>query len=177
MSITQEQAQYKKYRRSQIAELADWAPGFDMSGVSVSDADKAAGSPKLGDKIARNPANHADRWLVAADYFSVNFEPIQQSAQAAPVQAEPSLEEIAAEVLANRDESVLHDPAWPSRIASPEGEAAYQARRIAIRAFVDSAILPLIGQVLEKRLTQAATFMRDELTAATQPQQAKEGGK
>lgn len=81
MIITQQQVQYAKYRRSQIAELADWTPGFDMSGVSVSDSDKRAGSPKLGDKIARNPVNHADRWLVAADYFLVNFEPIEQGAQ------------------------------------------------------------------------------------------------
>ena len=68
--------EYKQFRRSQIAELADWHPAFDIEGVSVSDADKKQGSPKYGDKIARNPANHADRWLVAADYFSVNFEPI-----------------------------------------------------------------------------------------------------
>lgn len=67
---------YLRYRRKQIAELADWTPGFDMSGVSVSEVDKQAGSPKAGDKIARNPANHADRWLVAADYFAANFEPV-----------------------------------------------------------------------------------------------------
>lgn len=66
--------EFKKYRRKQIAELADWHPDFDMAGVSVSEADKAAGSPKLGDKIARNPVNHADRWLVAKDYFQANFE-------------------------------------------------------------------------------------------------------
>lgn len=66
--------EYRKYRRSQIAELADWQPGFDMSGVSISDTDKAAGSPQLGDKIARNPKNHADRWLVASEYFTANFE-------------------------------------------------------------------------------------------------------
>lgn len=48
-------AEYKKYRRSQIAELADWYPGFDMARVSVSVADQEAGSPKLGDMIARNP--------------------------------------------------------------------------------------------------------------------------
>jgi len=66
---------YKQYRRSQIAELADWNEGFDMAGVSISDVDKAAGSPKPGDKIARNPSNHADKWLVAAAYFAANFEP------------------------------------------------------------------------------------------------------
>jgi len=67
---------YKQYRRKQIAELADWGPGFDMTGVSISAADLKNGSPKLGDKIARNPANHNDRWLVAEDYFIANFEEI-----------------------------------------------------------------------------------------------------
>ena len=36
----------------------------------------AAGSPKEGDMIARNPKNHADQWLVAAQYFADNFEPV-----------------------------------------------------------------------------------------------------
>jgi hypothetical protein len=67
---------YKQYRRTQIAEMADWEPGFDMTGVSVSAPDQAAGSPKQGDKIARNPANHEDKWLVAAEYFAANFEPL-----------------------------------------------------------------------------------------------------
>jgi hypothetical protein len=67
--------EFKHYRRSQIAELADWSPDVDMTGVSVSAPDAAAGSPKAGDKIARNPANHEDRWLVAAEYFATNFEP------------------------------------------------------------------------------------------------------
>lgn len=67
---------YTKYRRTQIAEMADWMPGFDMTGVSVSSVDAAGGSPKEGDKIARNPANHSDRWLVSANYFAANFEAI-----------------------------------------------------------------------------------------------------
>lgn len=67
---------FKKYRRKQIAEMADWEPGYDMTDVSVSEPDKAAGSPKTGDKIARNPKNHADVWLVAAAYFADNFGPV-----------------------------------------------------------------------------------------------------
>ena len=66
--------EYKQYRRKQIAELAEWHPAFAMAGVSVSEEDKKAGSPKAGDMIARNPKNHADRWLVAAAYFRDNFE-------------------------------------------------------------------------------------------------------
>jgi hypothetical protein len=67
--------EYRKYRRTAIAEIADWYPGFDMTDVSVSVADQKAGSPRAGDRIARNPANHEDRWLIAADYFAANFEP------------------------------------------------------------------------------------------------------
>ena len=74
--------EYKQYRRTQIAEMADWEPGFDMHNVSVSNYDAGNGSPKLGDKIARNPANHADRWLVAKVYFEVNFEPYAAGTEA-----------------------------------------------------------------------------------------------
>ena len=68
--------EFKQYRRKQIAELADWAPGMDLTGVSISGADAKNGSPLLGDKIARSSGNHDDRWLVAADYFAANFEEV-----------------------------------------------------------------------------------------------------
>ena len=67
---------FKQYRRAQIAELRPYALGEDMSRISVSEADKDAGSPKVGDMIARNPKNHDDRWLVAQKYFDDNFEEI-----------------------------------------------------------------------------------------------------
>jgi hypothetical protein len=69
--------EFKQYRRKAIAEIAEWEPGFDMNRVSVSAADKDAGSPKEGDMIARNPTNHDDKWLIAADYFAANFEPVE----------------------------------------------------------------------------------------------------
>ena len=66
---------FKNYRRSQIANLRPYVEGEDLSDrVSISAADMEAGSPKVGDMIARNPANHADQWLVAAAYFAANFE-------------------------------------------------------------------------------------------------------
>lgn len=68
--------EYKKFRRKAISEVADWTPNFDMSGVSISEADRITGSPKDGDKIARNPKNHDDKWLIARDYFFDNFEAI-----------------------------------------------------------------------------------------------------
>jgi hypothetical protein len=68
---------FTRYRRTQIAEMEPWAEGYDMAGVSVSESDKAAGSPKAGDMIARNPKNQADKWLVTAQYFADNFEPAE----------------------------------------------------------------------------------------------------
>ena len=68
---------FKRYRRTQIAEMRPYQPGVDdMTGISISEADREAYSPKRGDMIARNPKNHNDQWLVAAKYFADNFEPM-----------------------------------------------------------------------------------------------------
>lgn len=68
---------FEKYRRKQIAELRPYVEGEILSDqVSISKADKEAGSPKVGDMIARNPKNHSDMWLVAEKYFNDNFEKI-----------------------------------------------------------------------------------------------------
>ena len=70
--------EWKQYRRSKIAELRPYVDGEILSDrVSISAADTDAGSPKQGDMIARNPKNHDDQWLVAADYFAENFEPLE----------------------------------------------------------------------------------------------------
>ncbi|RWF44260.1 MAG: hypothetical protein EOS65_02470 [Mesorhizobium sp.] len=68
--------EFTPYRRKQIADLRQWRPEDDMTFISVSEVDRKAGSPKLGDMIARNPKNHDDQWLVAAAYFEDNFEPL-----------------------------------------------------------------------------------------------------
>ena len=69
-------SEFRQYRRKQIAELRTYEPGEPIDGISISQPDKDAGSPKAGDMIARNPVNHADMWLVAAKYFADNFEPV-----------------------------------------------------------------------------------------------------
>lgn len=70
-------SEFKQYRRRQIAELRPYVAGEEIPiTVSISTEDLNAGSPKLGDMIARNPKNHADQWLVAAQYFADNFEEI-----------------------------------------------------------------------------------------------------
>jgi hypothetical protein len=67
---------FRQYWRKQIAELREYEPGEDMTGISVSEVDKANGSPKIGDMIARNPKNRDDQWLVSAEYFRANFEAV-----------------------------------------------------------------------------------------------------
>lgn len=72
-------SEFKQYLRKQIAELRPYEPGEALdSKVSISEADRKAGSPKLGDMIARNPKDHDDQWLVAAAYFADNFEPMPE---------------------------------------------------------------------------------------------------
>ena len=66
---------FNQYRKKQIAELRPFVVGEILpSLVSISEADKLLGSPKLGDMIARNPVNHSDQWLVEETYFLSNFE-------------------------------------------------------------------------------------------------------
>jgi len=73
--VKEEQVQeFKQYRRKQIAELRPYEMDESLDGISVSQVDRDSGSPKAGDMIARNPANHSDQWLVAAQYFANNFE-------------------------------------------------------------------------------------------------------
>jgi len=67
-------SEFKEYSRKGLSELTPWIKGFNMKGVEVSKEDKAAGSPKKGDMIARNPKNHKDMWLIAKKYFEDNLE-------------------------------------------------------------------------------------------------------
>jgi len=54
--------------------MRPYIDGEPLDGIAINDVDKANGSPKAGDMIARNPVNHRDQWLVAAAYFAANFE-------------------------------------------------------------------------------------------------------
>lgn len=69
-------AEWHKFRRTNIAEMRNYIPGENLDLVSTSNEDRKHGSPKEGDKIARNPENHKDQWLVAAKYVANNFEKI-----------------------------------------------------------------------------------------------------
>jgi hypothetical protein len=80
---------FKQYRRKQIAELRPYEDGEQLSDrVSISPADRDAGSPKNGDMIARNPKNHDDQWLVAKAYFEDNFESTESNDGTVEISAE-----------------------------------------------------------------------------------------
>ena len=75
--VTRTMKEFKQYRRKSISEMRPYVEGEILDGkVSISQADKDNGSPKVGDMIARNPKNHEDQWLVAKQYFEDNLEEI-----------------------------------------------------------------------------------------------------
>lgn len=66
---------WKWYKRKCLSEMREFVDGESLpASVSISQADRLAGSPKVGDMIARNPKNHDDQWLVAKAYFNDNLE-------------------------------------------------------------------------------------------------------
>jgi hypothetical protein len=65
--------EFTQYFKRQMAEMRPYEPGEAMEHISVNEVDRENGSPKVGDMIARNPADHRDQWLVSAAYFAANF--------------------------------------------------------------------------------------------------------
>ena len=67
--------EWKQYKRKGLSEMRLYVNGEDLTGISVSDADKALDTLD-GGYIARNPKNHKDQWYVAKKYFDDNLEPV-----------------------------------------------------------------------------------------------------
>ncbi len=63
--------EFRKYRRTNVAEMRPYVPDEDLVGISVSEEDCPEADHGM---IARNPSNHADQWYVARAYFYENFE-------------------------------------------------------------------------------------------------------
>lgn len=63
---------FKRY--DTIVEARPYSLGEDVTLVSISITDRMAGSPKLGDMIARDPESRI-LWLVSESDFEKNFEP------------------------------------------------------------------------------------------------------
>ncbi len=60
---------FKNYRKKNVQPMRPYIPGEDLTGVSVSAED----TPEEGGMIAINPANPADMWYVAKDFFQANY--------------------------------------------------------------------------------------------------------
>ena len=63
--------EFKKFRRTNIAEMRPYVKGEDLSKISVSKEDDPIIDMGM---VARNPKNHKDQWYVARQYFENNFE-------------------------------------------------------------------------------------------------------
>lgn len=61
---------FKKYVRTNIAEMRPYVSGEDLTLISVSEIDDPESDMGM---VARNPMNHADQWYVARQYFEDNF--------------------------------------------------------------------------------------------------------
>ena len=67
----------KNYRKKHLQPMYPYNPFNGIpSGCSVSEADKANGSPQKGDMIAVNPNDPTDTWLVAKQFFLDNYEEV-----------------------------------------------------------------------------------------------------
>ena len=64
---------FKKYRRTNIAEMRSYMKGENLDSISVSETDNPEEDMGM---IARNPNNHKDQWYVARQYFLDNFEEV-----------------------------------------------------------------------------------------------------
>jgi len=64
---------WRTFKRKGEVEATEYVPGQKMDGVSISEEDVKAGSPKAGDMIARNPVNYNDKWLINKAYFEKNY--------------------------------------------------------------------------------------------------------
>jgi hypothetical protein len=66
----------KVYRKIAYQPMDEWVEGYDMTGVSVGDFDRNAGSPKVGDMIATSASDPTDKWLIAEAFFKENYEEV-----------------------------------------------------------------------------------------------------
>ena len=64
---------YQNHKKKGTTLIRYYVPGEDLTGVSISDADKKQGCPKKGDMIARGK-NPEDKWLINEVYYNDNYE-------------------------------------------------------------------------------------------------------
>ena len=67
-------SKWRRYKRTNIAEMRPYVLGEDLSNISLALVDEPRNDMGM---IARNPKNHKDEWYVARKYFGDNFEKIE----------------------------------------------------------------------------------------------------
>ena len=65
-------SEWKKYRKSTVTEMIPWSADVSMDAITVGVEDRAD-HPRLGDMVARDPANPSDMWLVVKEFFEANY--------------------------------------------------------------------------------------------------------
>lgn len=151
---------FTQYRRSQIAELRLYEPGEDMTMISISVPDAEAGSPKLGDMIARNPKNHAHQWLVAAQYFRDNFEPLEDKPSPRFIISRKG-EETSSRVLTIASEILQREPAQRTDIATLAYNALLENAKTLAASYLSEDETP--GQAIVKTFLDRLHEERDDL--------------
>jgi hypothetical protein len=68
--------EWAEYQRVGKLEARPWTPDFDMTMVSVSAADRAAGHPKTGGMIAKRNGVTDDMWYINPEFFAENYQPV-----------------------------------------------------------------------------------------------------
>jgi len=72
------QKKLKPYRKKSIQMMRPYREGEILDKcVSISQADRENGSPKVGDMIAVNPKDNTDQWLIAKRFFMENYEEVE----------------------------------------------------------------------------------------------------
>lgn len=64
---------FQPHTKTQTTLIRHYEVGEDLTGVSISEADKANGHPKEGDMIGRSRTDENDLWLINADYYKENY--------------------------------------------------------------------------------------------------------
>jgi hypothetical protein len=180
--------EFKSYNRTQSAELRPWVEGEPMwadekawtaAGVDaaakglaapaafifVSAIDRAAGSPKVGDWVARDPNNRSDQWLVSAEYFDLHYDvPLGQSSGAQSNEYPKMLYAGGANRIVNdaAEEAEAKKAGFGPRVApvdpaaAKKAEEAKAAQVASDKAKADAAIAAQAAQAKAAQAAQAA---------------------
>jgi hypothetical protein len=67
-------SEFKKFRKKNLVEIRPYVEGEDLSKLS---SKNVGHKPTVGDMIVRDPEKPSDQWLITAEYFAANYEPVR----------------------------------------------------------------------------------------------------